>query len=117
MGDKAQGGKEEGRGGHKPERASKNFRKNEELLIEGVWGLVPSRRSTCVQYQINICTGTYPRQDLPVFIRHDLSLRLTSRAPPFTFLLLSACSPSLLYVLHAFLCPRMDALEMESVPT
>jgi len=117
MGDKAQGGKEEGRGGHNPERASRNFRKNEESLIEGVWGLVLSRRSTCIPCQINICTRTYPRQDSPVFTRDDLPLQLTSRAPPFTFLLLSACSPSLFYVLHAFLCPRMDALEMESVPT
>lgn len=48
MRDKAQGDKEGDRGGRNPERASRNFRKNEELIIEGVWGLEQSHRSTCV---------------------------------------------------------------------
>src|SRR6266403_5401750 len=118
MEDKAQGDKEGGRGDHKPECASTDFRKNEGWPIGEASGLVPHHRSTCAPYHLGKCMHLYSSyDDLPISSRDDLALRLTSRASPFTLLFLSACSQSLLHVLHTFPGPWLNTFKMKSVPT
>ena len=75
MEDRAQGGKEEDRGDHKPDCANTNFRKNEVWLSGEAWGPVPNRRSTCAPYHMNTCMRIYSSDnDLPVSLRYDLAL-------------------------------------------